>query len=152
MTIGAHRALVGRGPRRRRRSRVAVHAGGRQVAGRLKRSLSRAAGAVLHSWRGSDPRPDQRFQGVSAGFVREVGIESGDGFEIALELVAKARRRRLPIAEIPSIWADRTEGESNFRAAASGCPPTYVGTGTRSGGGPAGGANPRPRRTRERSW
>ena len=36
------------------------------------------------------------------------------GFEIGLELTAKARRLRLPVAEIPTIWLDRTVGESNF--------------------------------------
>jgi len=32
----------------------------------------------------------------------------------ALELTAKARRLRRPVAEVPTIWLDRTMGESNF--------------------------------------
>ena len=47
--------------------------------------------------------------------MKEVGIESDTGFEVAIELVVKARRRRLPVAEIPTIWLERTTGTSNFK-------------------------------------
>jgi hypothetical protein len=50
--------------------------------------------------------------------VRRVGIESDKGFEIGIELVAKAKRSRLPVAEIPTIWLDRSFGVSNFKLAA----------------------------------
>jgi dolichol-phosphate mannosyltransferase len=53
----------------------------------------------------------------SSAFVREVGIDSDSGFEIGIELVAKARRRRLPVAEIPTIWLQRDYGSSNFQVA-----------------------------------
>src|SRR5215470_11229682 len=56
--------------------------------------------------------------GCSPGFVREVGIDSRDGFEIGIELTAKAKRLRLPVAEIPTIWLDRPAGVSNFKVAA----------------------------------
>jgi hypothetical protein len=49
--------------------------------------------------------------------VRQVGIESRDGFEIGIELTAKAKRLRLPVAEIPTIWLDRQAGVSNFKIA-----------------------------------
>ena len=39
------------------------------------------------------------------------------GFEVGLELVAKARRYRQPVAELPTIWLDRTFGVSNFKLA-----------------------------------
>jgi len=55
------------------------------------------------------------FKGYSRSFVQSVGIESHEGFELALELVAKAQRLRLPMAEIPTTWRDRTSGSSNFR-------------------------------------
>jgi hypothetical protein len=32
-------------------------------------------------------------------------------------LVAKARRLRLPVAEVPTIWLDRSFGVSNFKLA-----------------------------------
>ncbi len=47
--------------------------------------------------------------------MQRVGIESTAGFAIAIELVAKARRHRLPVAEIPTIWLERVTGESNFK-------------------------------------
>ncbi len=46
---------------------------------------------------------------------RDVGIESDTGFEIGIELVAKARRLRRPVAEIPTIWLERAHGASNFK-------------------------------------
>ena len=57
------------------------------------------------------------FKAYSTEFVRAVGIDSRDGFEIGIELTAKARRMRLPVAEIPTIWLDRQAGVSNFRVA-----------------------------------
>ncbi len=52
--------------------------------------------------------------------MRDVGIESDSGFEVGLELVAKAKRLGLPIAEVPTIWLDRSfasQGVSNFKLA-----------------------------------
>jgi dolichol-phosphate mannosyltransferase len=54
------------------------------------------------------------FKAYSTDFVRQVGISSRTGFEIGLELTAKATRMRLPVAEIPTIWLDRQLGESRF--------------------------------------
>jgi dolichol-phosphate mannosyltransferase len=93
--------------------------GGQQVGGpRLKRFLSRVAGRTLHTFAGVGTRDaTNSFKAYSTAFVREVGIESRAGFEIGLELTVKARRLRRPIAEIPTIWLDRTEGVSNFHIA-----------------------------------
>jgi hypothetical protein len=55
------------------------------------------------------------FKAYATDFVREVGIESRHGFEIGLELTAKARRLRRPVAEMPTIWLERQLGESRFR-------------------------------------
>ena len=95
-------------------------AGGQQVgAPRLKRFLSRLAGRSLHTLANAGTRDaTNSYKAYNASFVKSVGIDSRDGFEIGLELTAKARRLRLPVAEIPTIWLDRTEGESNFRIAA----------------------------------
>jgi glycosyltransferase involved in cell wall biosynthesis len=92
-------------------------AGGQQVGGpRFKRFLSKTAGRTLFWFAGVGTRDaTNSFKGYNTAFVREVGIDSRDGFEIGLELTAKARRRRLAVAEIPTIWLDRTLGESNFR-------------------------------------
>lgn len=93
--------------------------GGQQVGGPwLKRLLSRWAGKTLY-WFAHVGTHDatNSFKAYSKDFVRTVGIESGSGFEVGLELVVKARRRRMPVAEIPTIWLDRSLGVSNFRLA-----------------------------------
>jgi len=91
--------------------------GGQQVGGpRLKTFLSRTAGRTLHTFTGVGTRDaTNSFKAYRKQFLDDVGIDSRDGFEIGLELTAKARRLRLPVAEIPTIWLDRTFGESNFR-------------------------------------
>lgn len=94
--------------------------GGRQIGGPIaKRSLSRAAGMSLFLIARVGTRDaTNSFKAYSSRFVREVGVESTGGFEIAIELVAKARRYREPVAEIPTTWRDRSNGESRFRITA----------------------------------
>ncbi len=91
--------------------------GGQQVGGpRFKRFLSRTAGRSLQLFTNAGTRDaTNSFKAYSRKFVQDVGIDSRDGFEIGLELTAKARRLRLPVAEIPTIWLDRAYGESNFK-------------------------------------
>jgi glycosyltransferase involved in cell wall biosynthesis len=91
--------------------------GGQQVGGPwLKRILSRTAGRSLYMLGRVGPRDaTNSFKAYDANFVRSVGIESDGGFEVGLELVAKARRNRQPVAELPTIWLDRLHGRSNFR-------------------------------------
>lgn len=91
--------------------------GGQQVGGpRFKSFLSRAAGKSLQLFADAGTRDaTNSFKAYRTQFVRDVGIDSRDGFEIGLELTAKARRLRLPVAEIPTIWLDRQFGESNFK-------------------------------------
>lgn len=90
--------------------------GGQQVGGpRVKRFLSRWAGRSLHLLARVGTRDSTNsFKAYDTAFVRQVGIESRTGFEIGLELTAKATRLRLPVAEIPTIWLDRKLGESHF--------------------------------------
>ena len=93
--------------------------GGQQIgAPAFKSALSRLAGLSL-CWfaRVGTHDATSSFKAYDRQFVQDVGIESDAGFEIAIELVAKARRNRLPVAEIPTIWLERTAGESNFRLA-----------------------------------
>jgi dolichol-phosphate mannosyltransferase len=94
--------------------------GGRQVAApSIKSMLSRLAGVSLY-WFGRVGTHDatNSFKAYDRRFVEQVGIESDAGFELGLEMVAKARRRRLPVAEIPTIWLDRAAGQSNFKVRA----------------------------------
>jgi glycosyltransferase involved in cell wall biosynthesis len=91
--------------------------GGQQVGGPLMKGLmSRVAGASLRvlarvgTW-----DPTNSFKAYDRQFVEEVGIDSDKGFEVGIELVAKARRLRRPVAELPTIWLDRTFGVSHFK-------------------------------------
>ncbi len=93
--------------------------GGQQVGGPyLKGLLSRMAGRSLQLLTHTGTRDaTNSFKAYSTEFVRLVGIDSRDGFEIGIELTAKAKRMRLPVAEIPTIWLDRQAGLSNFKMA-----------------------------------
>jgi dolichol-phosphate mannosyltransferase len=94
-------------------------AGGQQVGGPLAKGLmSATAGRSLRLLARVGTRDaTNSFKAYNTAFVRAVGIDSRDGFEIGIELTAKARRLRLPIAEIPTIWLDRQDGLSNFKIA-----------------------------------
>ncbi len=91
--------------------------GGAQVGGPwFKQLLSRAAGLSLHLFARVGTRDaTNSFKAYRRSWVEQVGIESSDGFEIGIELVAKARRCRAFVAEVPTIWLDRDVGQSNFK-------------------------------------
>ncbi len=93
--------------------------GGQQVNGPLLKGwLSKLAGRSLRLLAHTGTRDaTNSFKAYSTEFVRQVGIDSRDGFEIGIELTAKAKRMRLPVAEIPTIWLDRQAGMSNFKVA-----------------------------------
>jgi glycosyltransferase involved in cell wall biosynthesis len=93
--------------------------GGQQVGGPLlKGMMSRWAGRTLHWFARVGTRDaTNSFKAYSTEFVRSVGTDSRSGFEIGLELTAKATRLRQPVAEIPTIWLDRALGDSNFQIA-----------------------------------
>jgi glycosyltransferase involved in cell wall biosynthesis len=94
-------------------------AGGQQVGGPvLKGMMSKLAGRSLRVLAHTGTRDaTNSFKAYSTDFVRAVGIDSRAGFEIGIELTAKAKRMRLPVAEIPTIWLDRQAGVSNFKIA-----------------------------------
>jgi dolichol-phosphate mannosyltransferase len=94
-------------------------AGGQQVGGPVvKGLLSGVAGRSLRLLAHIGTRDaTNSFKAYSTEFVREVGIDSRDGFEIGIELTAKAKRLGRPVAEIPTIWLDRQAGVSNFKVA-----------------------------------
>ena len=82
---------------------------GQQVGGPfLKGLMSRIAGLSLYYGARVGTRDaTNSFKAYSTEFIRQVGIQSDKGFEIGIELVAKARRHRRPVAEVPTIWLDR---------------------------------------------
>lgn len=91
--------------------------GGQQVGGpRLKGLLSKIAGKSFRFLTGvGTSDATNSFKAYNTEFVRKVGIESRSGFEVGIELVAKAKREGVPIAEIPTIWIDKSSRASNFR-------------------------------------
>jgi len=91
--------------------------GGEQRGGPwLKKTLSRTAGVSLHYLAGIPTRdPTNNFKLYSRRLLDEVTLESTAGFEVALELTVKARRLNMRVGEVPTIWTDRTAGESRFR-------------------------------------
>ncbi len=94
-------------------------AGGQQVgAPAIKGLLSKIAGKSLHTFaRVGTHDATNSYKAYSVEFVRRVGIDSGTGFVLGLEMIAKAKQLRLPVAEVPTIWLEREVGESNFRVA-----------------------------------
>ena len=93
-----------------------VRGGGQEGGPWLKRTLSRTAGLSLH-WLGRLPIHDatSNFRMYSRRLLDAVTIESSAGFELALELTVKAQRLRMRVDEVPTVWHDRTAGESRFR-------------------------------------
>jgi glycosyltransferase involved in cell wall biosynthesis len=91
--------------------------GGQQVGAKgMKSILSRSAGISLY-WLARVGTHDatNSYKAYDIDFVKQVGIQSQHGFELGLELTAKARRLRKPVAELPTIWLEREQGESNFQ-------------------------------------
>ena len=90
--------------------------GGQLVGAPLVKGLiSRLAGVSLHYLVRIGTRDStNNFKAYSREFIESITIESEFGFEIGLELTVKASKRKLRIAEIPTIWIERSEGQSNF--------------------------------------
>ncbi len=81
----------------------------------LKGVLSRTASLMLHLFCRIGTRDStNNFKAYSREFIDSVNIESYQGFEVALELVAKAHRNKNIIVEIPTIWIERKQGVSKF--------------------------------------
>ncbi len=91
--------------------------GGKQIGGPVfKRFLSRMAGISLHYVRGL-PTHDatNSFRLYDKDFINTITIESTGGFEVAMEITVKAFRQGKKIVEMPTVWRDRTAGESKFK-------------------------------------
>lgn len=91
--------------------------GGRQEGGPwLKRTLSRLAGVSLHHLAGLPIRDaTNNFRAYSRRVVEQIPVEGEASFALALELTLKAHWRGWRLAEVPTVWRDRTAGQSRFR-------------------------------------
>jgi dolichol-phosphate mannosyltransferase len=91
--------------------------GGQQIGAPFMKSfLSKFAGKSLYFLRRVGTRDaTNSFKAYSKEFIEHVGIESEHGFEMGIELVAKAKVYGYPVAELPTIWLERETGKSNFK-------------------------------------
>jgi len=82
----------------------------------IKQLMSRVAGVSLRYLRGL-PTHDatNAFKIYDAAMLHSMSIKSTMGFELNLELTVKAFLAGHRVAEVPSTWNDRTDGESRFR-------------------------------------
>jgi glycosyltransferase involved in cell wall biosynthesis len=90
--------------------------GGQQGGPLLKRTFSRLAGMTLHYLAGLPTRDaTNNFRAYSRRVVEQIPIEGQASFALALELTLKAHWNGWRIAEVPTMWHDRTAGVSRFR-------------------------------------
>jgi glycosyltransferase involved in cell wall biosynthesis len=82
----------------------------------LKQALSRIAGVSLH-WLRRIPTHDatNAFKIYDAAMLKTFSIESQSGFELNLEMTVKAFLAGYRISEVPTVWRDRTQGQSKFK-------------------------------------
>ena len=90
--------------------------GGKYVGSKnLKWFLSRSAGFILYYFfRVGTKDSTNMFKAYSKEFLNQITIESNNGFTLGLEMIVKGKLKRKKIREIPTIWTDRTFGESKF--------------------------------------
>jgi dolichol-phosphate mannosyltransferase len=93
--------------------------GGKQYGGGLiKSSMSRAACMSLKLLGFPTADATNNFKLYDGEWLSKQRIDSVGGFEVAIELCYKAYRDGELIIELPTVWTDRTYGESNFKIVA----------------------------------
>lgn len=91
--------------------------GGKQIGGPpLKCALSRLAGVSLR-YLINFPTHDvtNSFKLYRKSALQAIQIESTGGFELGMEIVVKAWSMGFNVTEVPTVWEDRTAGESRFK-------------------------------------
>jgi dolichol-phosphate mannosyltransferase len=91
--------------------------GGKHIGGPVfKKTLSRSAGVSLRLLL-NFPTHDvtNSFKMYTRRVLDAIELESSGGFEIGMEIVVKSWVMGFEIAEIPSVWRDRTAGSSRFK-------------------------------------
>jgi glycosyltransferase involved in cell wall biosynthesis len=90
--------------------------GGEQVGGPwLKGKLSNFAGVSLHLLGLPTHDPTNSYKLYRTERLRQLSLQSRNGFEINLEIVVKAWRAGWRITEVPARWVDRVAGRSKFK-------------------------------------
>ena len=91
--------------------------GGGKIGGPIIKSLlSKLSGLMTPSLLGI-PTKDvtNALKMYTKKVLEAIKIESSGGFELSMEIVIKAHNQGFKITEVPTIWRDRTTGESRFK-------------------------------------
>lgn len=91
--------------------------GGKHIGGPfLKKTMSRVAGLTLHYLAGI-PTHDatNSFKMYRTQLLKDVTIESQGGFEVGMEIVIKSHLQGYRVSQLPTIWRDRSAGDSRFK-------------------------------------
>ena len=81
----------------------------------LKYLLSKYSGKFLNLFFSLNTKdPTNMFKAYDKEFLNKVNIQSENGFTLGLEMTIKAKLHGYKIGEIPTIWIDRSFGESKF--------------------------------------
>lgn len=90
--------------------------GGRQIGAPLiKSTLSWLAGWSLYKLGLPTHDPSNSYKLYRTHKLRALGHLGGEGFDINLEIMAKALQAGWRIVEIPTTWRGRIHGDSHFR-------------------------------------
>ena len=91
--------------------------GGAQIGGpRVKKWLSRLAGQSFHLiTRVGTHDVTNCYKAYRREFIQAVPLKSSAGFELGLETVVRAIQYQARVTEVPTVWRDRSDGESRFR-------------------------------------
>jgi glycosyltransferase involved in cell wall biosynthesis len=89
--------------------------GAQQLKPSLKVWAPKFAGRLLRGLTGIPTYdPTNSFKLYSAAVLRDLVLTSTVSFSVTLEIVAKAHCLGYRIVELPTVWADRQHGKSNF--------------------------------------
>jgi len=90
--------------------------GGQQELGGLKVWAPRTAGFLLKFLTGiATYDPTNSFKLYSIRLLQEIRLKSTVSFSVTLEIVAKAHVLGYTIAEVPTTWRVRKDGQTNFK-------------------------------------
>lgn len=93
----------------------------------LKATLVRVAAFTLHHFARVPTRDATNgFRMFSRRVIRDIEVESSEGFTYAIELLVKAHRLGWGIGEIPAQWRERGKGQGSSRFKVLGWVPAYL--------------------------